>query len=429
MRLGACTETQCLDFALVHMDGAALRWAEGQVFENWESFVAGFYDRFCQADEDVIIQHLQQLRQGPDQNVEQLADTICTLCSQVTQVTSNQMRNYFIRALHPTIRQHVVALMPVDLTAAEAIAKNLERFEKQTNLAMRTANTDKEASPITRTTDHVAPSGNTVIRGPPRPSVEDLVDGLEKLRLELAQVKEVAQKKESYRPRGPIRCRNCGEEGHVVRECPRNRQPLPINNDNRPPVQAGSSRQANRNLNLAQFYEDEDMYMSSENLLQEAMNKSEIQQSLEEAGGDPQYSTRRIRGPEGDDEEERQRKKRPPVVEAWDPRDIRQGVPEFQPREPIRRPPGGRMPNISPISGIYHIVEQLKATKANASMWTYLQDSHRARQELLNALKTQMNESPISSSPADNNQPSGPEPMWHIPEPSRKVNHPYSILW
>ena len=54
--------------------------------------------------------------------------------------------------------------------------------------------------------------------------------------------------------------------------------------------------------------------------------------------GDPQYATRRVRDQEEDGEEDRQRQKRPAVVDAWDPRAIRRGIPDFQPREPIRRP-------------------------------------------------------------------------------------------
>ena len=86
MRLGACTGAQSIDFALVHIDSVALRWAEGQVFHSWDAFVNAFHDRFCQADEDAIVQQLQQVRQDNCQDVGQLADLIRTLCGQVAQI-------------------------------------------------------------------------------------------------------------------------------------------------------------------------------------------------------------------------------------------------------------------------------------------------------------------------------------------------------
>ena len=50
IRMGACVEAQCLDFALFHMKGAALRWAEGHDFTTWDTFMAGFQARFRQVD-------------------------------------------------------------------------------------------------------------------------------------------------------------------------------------------------------------------------------------------------------------------------------------------------------------------------------------------------------------------------------------------
>ena len=58
-------------------------------------------------------------------------------------------------------------------------------------------------------------------------------------------------------------------------------------------------------------------------------------------------------------------------------------------------------------------MDQLKSTKANASMWTYLQDSARARGELLNALQGQQEAAPTGPTPAAA-AAGGPEAMMHF---------------
>ena len=416
--LGACTEAQRTTFAIVHMAGVALRWARGQVFATWDAFVAGFRHRFCQEDEDTILQRLQHLRQGDGQSARQLADMVRTLCSQLEQVTPNQMKTFFIRALRPVTRQLVTARQTATLAAAESVATDLERMERQTSGVQDIMAPDQHERQAIILPEPAQASAATSQKTEQRSPVDALMHGFETLRLEFAQMKESTNKRDTYRPRMPIRCHSCGEEGHVVRDCPRNHQQQVAGN-NRQPAANQTNRQApqqpaNRAMNLAQYHDEPEQGIQPHQLHAGVDNRSEIQRFLDEEYGEAQFATRGVRDDAGD--ERRQPRKRPHVTDAWDIDAAEPRVPDLAPRD-ARRQPRVRIPGVQTYGGLYHVVDQLKATKANASMWTYLQDSARARGELLTALQGQSEAAPSGSGPAPGPAPVppvGPEPMMHF---------------
>ena len=396
MRLGACTQEQRLDFAIMHLEGMALRWARSQNFLVWETFLAGFRNRFCQEDRDAVLHRLQNLRQGEGQSARRLADEVLTLCGQLPHMDAQTRKNYFVRALKVPTRQLVTARLPESLEMAEQVATALERMESQSNIMDVPQPSNVPATTAPRPDQHSA--------------VDDLLGEFQKMRLEFVQLKE-ATNKQTYRPRLPIRCHACGEEGHVVRDCPRN-QPPPAGGNNRAPVPNRQGQPGNRGLNLAHYHDEPEQEIQADLNPEGEDTRSDVQRFLEEQygqpPGDPQLVTRGVR----DDGDRGQARKRPHINPGWDVGEVGPQVPELPPRLVPRGPPRVRASGLQPTGGLYHVVDQLKATKANASMWTYLQDSARARGELLNALQGQPEAVPPVSTPAA--VPAmGPEPMMH----------------
>ena len=327
IRLGACTNEQRLDFAIMHLDGMALRWCRSHNYENWANFYLGFRDRFCQEDRDAILYRLQNLKQGEGQSARWIADQVLTLCGQLPHIDGYQRKNYFLSALNARTRELVTVRMPATLEEAEAVATALERLESQNGpLSIMTppANIPQPVS--------VPPAPTQ--RAEPRSPMDDLLGEFQKMRLELTQLKEATNKQATYRPRLPLRCHACGEEGHVVRDCPRNQQG-PEGGNNRPPA---PNRPVNRGMNLAQYQDDTDQGMQAVAVAVEEDTRSEVQRFLEDQygqpQGDPQLVTRGVR----DDGERGQARKRPHLNPGWDVDDAGPQVPELPPRYVPRAP-------------------------------------------------------------------------------------------
>ena len=86
------------------------------------------------------MQRLQRVRQGPTQNVEQVADEIRALCGQgVSDFRSPDEKLLSSRALRPSLRQLVAThLCPLNLAAAKEVAKTLEQFVSHVRTIVQT---------------------------------------------------------------------------------------------------------------------------------------------------------------------------------------------------------------------------------------------------------------------------------------------------
>jgi hypothetical protein len=118
----------CISLASAHLRGPALDWwcslgVAGQAMPSWDVFVTSLRSRFQPVSTaEVARRQLDQLRQGPTQNVNDYVAAFRRLLVAIPNMDEGDRKHCFVRGLRPAIANQVLIQRASNLTQAIEIA-------------------------------------------------------------------------------------------------------------------------------------------------------------------------------------------------------------------------------------------------------------------------------------------------------------------
>jgi hypothetical protein len=320
---GAGTDEEKVDYAIMHLRGHAAAWANDLGPTSWADFETAFLRKYeAPINLNALLRQAYTLRQKEGQPVRELANIVEGLMSRMRGFPNEYFAEVMREALAPSLKAHV----QLSATTYSDVLQQALRAE-----------------------GYVGAEGVIEIYSPPplpnpppstkppqekdkgKEDFDNMLKSMERLTLALTSTAERADKRKG--PSGPLICHNCKKEGHFARDCP------------------------NPRVQMAATFVD-----ATEESPCALHLKGMEAQALALHG--QQLKRGRTDGPgTGITIEEARR-----IVEQEPP----------LPRPKIRAP--------ERTSQVANLMDQLRTTPAKISLWTYIEESPRARADLEKAL-------------------------------------------
>jgi hypothetical protein len=240
-------EQQLVAIAATYMEDPARQWYDslGNMPEDWEEFSDLLVDRFFSPEvQRQWINSLRDMRQGPDQSVEDLAGQLDLHFTRLNVCSDSDKCNHLLNVLEPEIGDELLINPQQDY---ESSVRAAIRFE---TVLHRRRDRETHANGMTLRPQWNPPVSDSYARREyqaPKTQASDLemellTKKIQALEISLAELKSQKSQPPQKRPnqnqdkKERVFCWKCHQEGHYSPQCPQGR------NDNQAtePVSSGN---------------------------------------------------------------------------------------------------------------------------------------------------------------------------------------------
>ena len=227
------SDQQTLAYAGLSLKGKALDWHNNQeATQTWPSFKKALIQRFG-LDPNKMLSALTRRVQGEKESVRDYADALRTLVrySRDPHLQATLL-HFFTEGLREDVASFVKTRRPLSF---EEAVKEGEYYEDNFRPGAATAQPARghsAAAALIPTATRTTRRAQQENLPPADPSVEALTRKMESLTLKLHDLdaKLAVGAPAGQRPRLPAAaCYECGEEGHLAKDCPRRRRNTAVN--------------------------------------------------------------------------------------------------------------------------------------------------------------------------------------------------------
>lgn len=223
------TDNQILIIASDHLVGKAGTWFDivGSKATTWSDFTTSFKKKYCAGLEDVYWGQIKDLKQRPDESVEDVDVRLRELYTLVSVEDEKMMIRSFMDAIHPRIAYEVERGSELQTFSRklEDLVNIATRVE-QVGLKYQERGVDSLSIISNQSRNNVVPQDNPIADNPgvahsDSDTINELLREFKELKINLVNTPR------NYSPSRTLTCFHCNEVGHKKPECPKlmNSQP------------------------------------------------------------------------------------------------------------------------------------------------------------------------------------------------------------
>jgi hypothetical protein len=214
-------DEQALLVAGSHLRGMAETWwtVHEDNVKTWKEFEALFALKFGYKRDMAYWEEIQDVRQGPNDSVEEVALKLKHLFGRVKTTNSTLMIRTLLKAIDPDVAQHVERNgLSNDYDDVAEKAATVDRVNRKYGGGSRDVGGSREVGDAdSMATKYYSSVNNAAVKPD---DIDELTKTIKDLTSVVAALKANQEPASKPKPKAPPICWNCNESGHAGKACP-----------------------------------------------------------------------------------------------------------------------------------------------------------------------------------------------------------------